>query len=125
LDEELQHEVEGLIRSGHSTRAEEWRDPEPSGEDQPDVDWAPEDTLTGGTPPGMTPADVAGRAELAAALDRRAFPADRDALVAVAEENNAPEPVLSQLRRLPNGQRFDNVNALWVALGHGVEQHRF
>ena len=29
LDDELKHEVEGMDRSGHSTRAEQWREVEP------------------------------------------------------------------------------------------------
>jgi len=28
-DEQLAHETQGLVKGGHSTRAEEWRDPEP------------------------------------------------------------------------------------------------
>jgi hypothetical protein len=40
LDDDLKHETEGLVRGGHSTRAAEWNDPEPSGEDQPDADRA-------------------------------------------------------------------------------------
>ena len=39
-DEQRKHEVEGLIRSGRTTHAEEWKDPEPIGEDQPDADLA-------------------------------------------------------------------------------------
>lgn len=34
-DDALQHEVEGLLRSGHGTRAEDWRNPEPSGRTSP------------------------------------------------------------------------------------------
>ncbi|MFF6777078.1 hypothetical protein ACFY8W_26490 [Streptomyces sp. NPDC012637] len=29
LDDERKKEVEGQVRSGHPTRAQEWRDPEP------------------------------------------------------------------------------------------------
>lgn len=29
LDEEMKKEVEGQVRAGHPTRAEEWHDPEP------------------------------------------------------------------------------------------------
>jgi hypothetical protein len=29
LDDELKHETEGLVRSGHPTHAEEWKEPEP------------------------------------------------------------------------------------------------
>src|SRR5207302_5452745 len=60
-DEQRKHETEGLVRSGHSTHAEEWKDPEPVGEDQPDTDLAPDGTLHGGTPTGMAADDVDGR----------------------------------------------------------------
>ena len=32
-DDELKHELEGMMRAGRSTHAEEWKDPEPSGEE--------------------------------------------------------------------------------------------
>jgi len=35
LDDERKKEVEGQIRSGHPTRAEEWHDPEPPVEEPP------------------------------------------------------------------------------------------
>ncbi len=39
LDEEMKKEVEGQIRSGRPTRAEEWHDPEPQeDENTPDVE---------------------------------------------------------------------------------------
>jgi hypothetical protein len=38
LDEEMKKEVEGQLRAGHPTRAEEWHDPEPiEDENSPDV----------------------------------------------------------------------------------------
>ena len=123
-DEAMGHEVEGMLRAGRSTRSEEWRDAEPSGEGDPDVDRVPDGTLEGGTPAGMDEGDVSGRAELAAALGR-CYPADRDTLLGVAEQNNAPAAVLDQLRSLPAGQTFENVNHVWSTLGHGVEQNRF
>lgn len=36
-DEELKHELEGTIRGNRPSRAEEWRDPEPPADDDPDV----------------------------------------------------------------------------------------
>jgi hypothetical protein len=68
--DQLKHETEGLVRSGHTTHAEEWKDPEPSGDDQHDADRAPDSTLHGGTPAGMTDDDVEGRAELATYLGK-------------------------------------------------------
>ena len=77
------------------------------------------------TAPGTSTGDVEHRAALAEALGKEVWPADRDALVAKAEEGNAPDRVLSDLRRLPSGQRFDNVQDVARALGIGTEQQRF
>ena len=125
LDDELKHETEGMVRAGRSTRAEEWRDPEPSGEDEPDVDRAPDGTLAGGVPEGMTEADVERRSRLAAYLDRTAFPAVRQMLVDAAAANHAPDEIIAELERLPDGREFVNVNDVWTTLGGGSEAHRF
>jgi Protein of unknown function (DUF2795) len=124
-DDEMKAETSGMVRAGRSTRAEEWRDQEPSAEDQPDVDRAPDETLVGGTPDGMTAEDVGRRSELASYLDRSVFPADRGRLMDDAEANNAPDAILAELRRLPDGQEFANVQDVWAALGGGTEAHRF
>jgi hypothetical protein len=78
-----------------------------------------------GTPPGTDPGDIERRAALAEALGKEVWPADRDTLVAKAEETNAPDGVLAQLRRLPDGQQFTNVQDVAQALGLGTEQRRF
>ncbi len=122
LDEELKHEVEGIVRSGRSTHAEEWADPEPSADGDPDVDRAPHGSLTGGVPPGITPEDVEGRSELAQHLPPSAFPATAQALRAYAEENHAPASVLGLLEQAPADQEFPTVGALWAALGGGREE---
>jgi hypothetical protein len=77
------------------------------------------------TSPGTDPADVERRAALAEALGKEVWPADRDTLVSKAEEANAPDAVLGQLRRLPAGTEFTNVQEVAQALGLGTEQHRF
>ncbi|WP_324277162.1 DUF2795 domain-containing protein [Blastococcus brunescens] len=53
------------------------------------------------------------------------WPADRDTLVAKAQEGTAPDAVLAQLRRLPEGRQFENVQDVTEALGLGTEQQRF
>ena len=78
-----------------------------------------------GTPAGTSPADVDRRAAIAEALGKEVWPADREQLVAKAEEGNAPDAVLGQLRRLPEGQQFTNVQDVAQALGLGTEQQRF
>jgi hypothetical protein len=36
-DEQLKHELRGTLQGNRASRAEEWRDPEPSAEDDPAV----------------------------------------------------------------------------------------
>ena len=78
-----------------------------------------------GTPSGTDPADIERRAALAEVLGKEVWPADRDTLVAKASEANAPDGVLAQLRRLPEGLQFTNVQEVAEALGLGTEQQRF
>ncbi|WP_035812033.1 hypothetical protein [Jiangella gansuensis] len=49
-DDELKHELEGMERSGQPTRVEEWRDPEPPADDDPETAPAAADRLRDGTP---------------------------------------------------------------------------
>ena len=77
------------------------------------------------TSPGTDQGDIERRAALAEALGKEVWPADRDRLVAKAEESNAPDAVLAQLRRLPAGQEFANVQDVARELGIGTEQQRF
>ena len=125
VDDALEAEVAGMMRAGRETRAEEWNSAEPSGEDQPDVDLAPDSTLAGGVPDGMTERDVEERSTLAAYLGKEVWPAGSQALLAKAEELNAPDDVLDQLRRLPPSAVFGNVQDVWQALQGGTEAHRF
>jgi Protein of unknown function (DUF2795) len=124
MDDALAHEVEGTIEAGRSSRGEAWRDPEPSGEDQPDVDLRPDGALHGGVPDGMSEDDVELRSEVAQALGKEIYPASGAALLAKAQENSATDRVLDLLSRLPAEQTFTNVADLWTSLGGGVEQHR-
>ena len=54
VDEELEHEIQGMLKAERSTRAEEWREVEPQAEGDPDIDSSPAGTLVGGVPKGMT-----------------------------------------------------------------------
>lgn len=123
-DDELKHETQGLVRSGHSTHAEEWKDPEPVGEDQPDADRSANGTLHGGTPDGMAADDVQGRSELATFLGKDCYPMVREQVIGLVIDRNAPDRVVDLVRRLPSGREFTNVNDIWSALGGGVESHR-
>jgi hypothetical protein len=75
------------------------------------------------TAPGTDQADLDRR--VAEHLGKEVWPAGRDELVARATENNAPDGVLADLRRLPEGEQFENVQEVARALGLGTEQQRF
>jgi hypothetical protein len=77
------------------------------------------------TPAGTDPGDIEGRAALAEVLGKEVWPADRDTLVAKAQEATATDGVLAQLRRLPEGRTYENVQDVAEALGLGTEQKRF
>jgi Protein of unknown function (DUF2795) len=64
---------------------------------------------------------VLARRELSRHLRPSVFPAERDALLDEADENDAPEPVLELLHRLPGGERFETVYEVWSALGGELE----
>jgi hypothetical protein len=119
LDDEMAHEVRGLVQGAPAdSRVEEFRDPEPSGEDQPE----PRGHLAGGAPPGMTYEEVEERSRLGRYIPRSSLPGDREALVIGASQLNAPDDVLAELARLPAGETFQTVNEVWAALGHHNEE---
>jgi hypothetical protein len=121
VDEELEHDIQGMLRGGHSTRAEEWRDPEPVAEGDPDIDSAPNGTLVGGTPVGMDADAVEARAELARWLDRADFPSTGPQLVEAARDHRAPDAVIAELERLPDGDAYERIGDVVRALGYPTE----
>jgi hypothetical protein len=121
VDENLEQETEGMMRAERETRAEEWREVEPSAEGDPDVDADPAGTLTGGTPVGMTPDAVVARAELARWLTRAPFPGSRSDLVEAARDHRAPDAVIAELERLPEGQTYERIGDVVRALGYPTE----
>jgi hypothetical protein len=121
LDEELEHETEGMFRAERATRAEEWREVEPVAEGDPDLTADPQGTLVGGTPVGMDADAVARRAELARWLDRADFPSTGSALVEAALDHRAPDAVVDELRRLPEGESYERIGDVVRALGYPTE----
>jgi Protein of unknown function (DUF2795) len=124
LDEEMAHEVRGIVQGGTDSRVEEFHDPEPAGEDQPDPSYVPEGPATPGAPPGMTPEEVDERSNLGRFIPMSSLPGDRERLLAGAREMNAPDEVISQLAKLPPGETFETVSQAWAALGHHNEARR-
>jgi hypothetical protein len=126
LDDEMAKEVEGhLDGSPAGSRAEQWHEPEPAGEDQPEATLVPEGPRPGGAPAPLTGEDVEARSELGRYLPRSVLPADRGRLRQAAAEQNAPDEVLDELAALPEGRQFQTVSEVWAALGHHNEEHRW
>jgi hypothetical protein len=121
VDEELEHEMQGMLKGERATRAEEWREVEPEAEGDPSIDADPAGTLVGGTPVGMDADAVVARAEIARWLDRADFPSDGPALVEAARDHRAPDAVVAELQRLPEGQTYERVGDVVRALGYPTE----
>ncbi|MFF4488961.1 DUF2795 domain-containing protein [Streptomyces sp. NPDC001544] len=113
-DDEMKHELQGLLRSGHPTRTEEWHDPEPTAEDDPEV-WG------GPVAPGRSGATLETvRFELARHLGRSAFPAGPADLARALRRKNAPDALIEAVARLPHEDRYGTVQELAeVLVGRG------
>ncbi len=121
VDEELEHEIQGMLKAERATRSEEWRETEPVAEGEPDLTANPNGTLVGGVPEGMTEDAVVARAELARWLDRADFPADGPTLVEAALDHRATDAVVDELRRLHEGQTYERIGDVVRALGYPTE----
>ncbi|MFI9819683.1 DUF2795 domain-containing protein [Streptomyces sp. NPDC052013] len=114
-DDEMKHELQGLLRSGHPTRTEEWHDPEPSAEDDPEVAYGP-------VTPSRGPTSLESvRLELARILGRSAFPAGPRELKRALDRSHAPDAMIEALERLPRQARYANVQELAEALTRSRE----
>ena len=106
IDEQLDQATESLRRgSPVSSRAEDFREQEGSGEDEPNTD----------SRLNVGPAEA--RADLARHLQPSVFPAERAALLESAREVHAPDGMLELIEQLPDGREFANVQEIWEALG--------
>ena len=109
LDDQLEHETKGLVDSGSGARAREDLEPEAPHADEGTAARSPEDD------------PVLARRELSRHVRMTVFPAGRDALVAEAEENQAPEWVRRMLASLPEGEEYGTVYEVWDAAGGELE----
>ena len=123
IDEGLDHDTRPLTQGGPmESRADEGRQQEGAADDEPTTDAL----LTGDVRPGQSQDalldhdETEARSLIASYLRPSVWPADRAALVACAEELNAPPHVLKELGRLPEGT-FSHTEAVWEALGGQVE----
>ncbi|KUJ70859.1 hypothetical protein ACZ90_00660 [Streptomyces albus subsp. albus] len=110
-DDEMKHELNSLLRSGHPTRAEEWHDPEPSAEDDPRPGVGP------AVQPGTSGGYEAMRFELARQLGRTAFPAKRSALLHTLHEHHAPDRVIEQVESLQPDRTYRTVEDVASEVG--------
>jgi hypothetical protein len=111
LDDAMKHETRSLEQGAPvESRVQESRESEGPGDLERDVDART-------APPGALGSDsVEARRELSRHLRLSAFPADQADLLAEAEQQNAPEPVLAVLRTLPSDTTFETVHEVWAAL---------
>ncbi len=121
VDDELEHEMQGMLRGERANRAQDWREVEPQADGDPDIDRAPDGALVGGTPVGMDADAVTARAELARWLDRADFPSTGPLLVEAARDHRAPDAVVAELGRLPEGETYERVGDVVRALGYPTE----
>jgi hypothetical protein len=126
LDDQLEKEVRGYMTAERPTRAEEWKETEPVGEDQVDPGVRTETAdRQPGTPDGMTAETVELRSQLAAALPRTLFPTDESGLLGHLVDDNAPDRLRQLVRQLPSGRTYANIGEVAEVLGLGHEEHRF
>jgi hypothetical protein len=109
VDDRMSDEVRGEVQGNPGARAEEWHMAEPSGEDQP----ATTELLD------LTEAERFSR--FGRYIGLSALPGDRDALRRSAEDLQAPDDVLDDLDRLPEGRTFQNLAEVWRTLGRRAE----
>lgn len=123
IDDGLAHDTRPLTQgSPLEARADEARQQEGAGDDEPTTDVL----LSGDLHPEQASDaeldhdETEARSRLASFLLPSVFPADRQALLACAVEQHAPPEVLERLGRLPEGT-FTHTEAVWEASGGTVE----
>jgi uncharacterized protein (DUF885 family) len=123
IDENLAHDTQSLTQGAPmESRADEGRQQEGAADDEPTTDAL----LTGElhpeqrAPDALDHEEIEARSRLAVYLRPSVWPADREALMACAQELHAPADILERLSRLPDGE-FSHTEAMWEALGGRVE----
>lgn len=104
-------------------RAREDLEAEPPADGEPTPDSLITEGPEEGMPGGLSHDDIELRSEIARHLRPSVFPAGRDALLIIADEEGASDAVLGLLATLPREVEFHQVSEVWRALGGAVE-HR-
>lgn len=113
-DDALRRETSGAVRAGRATRAEEWRDPEPPADGEPEMTWAPSGR------PGPDADTIALRSDLARNLGRGFFPATAASLRDTLAERQAPQHLVDLVAGLPSDEKFHDLGSVLRALGFEV-----
>ena len=121
VDEELAHETEGMMRAERSTARRRSGARSSRRLKATPTSISPDGTLVGGTPVGMDADAVEARAELARWLDRADYPNTGPGLVEAARDHRAPDAVVAELQRLPDGETYERVGDVVRALGYPTE----
>lgn len=123
MDNEMEREAQSHVRGAPvSSRVDdEWRDPEPVSDDQPEAGWIPEGERPEGAPEPLTGEELEARSQLGRAVPRSALPADRSSLLRAAEQLRVTPDVRVDLERLPDDRIYHTVYEIWDALGYGNE----
>ena len=120
LDEHLDHETKSLRQGAPvESRADDRRVQEDNGDDEPVVDALLTSLADFG---GLSHDEIEARSELARHLQPSIFPARRSELVASASALGAPPLLIEALAQLPD-KSYENVQAVWAALGGHAESH--
>ncbi|WP_165989782.1 DUF2795 domain-containing protein [Streptomyces sp. YIM 98790] len=112
LDDEMKHELTGMLRGERPSRTEEWRRPEPDADDDPPLALRGRQDLM-----DREYEDESYRFELARHLRRTEFPTDRRHLMETLRAEHAPEDLVQSLAGLPEDRAFVNVQDVVAALG--------
>jgi hypothetical protein len=121
----MRRETESLTRgSPVEARPDEAREPEGFADDERLDSGVPSNPR--GFRPEVSPSadEVNARSEFARHLQPHVFPATANQLVASATSEHASDDLVARLRVLPSGVRFENVQAVWHALGGHTERRR-
>ena len=121
LDDSLQHDTRSLVQgSPVEARAEEARTQEGAADDEPTPDALLNGDRGSSDEDVLTHDEVEARSILAVHLRPSVWPADRQTLIACAQDTNAPAWLIDGLASLPDGT-FTHTEAVWEALGGRVE----
>lgn len=125
VDDELERQARGYLEGAPpSARVEQWRDPETPVEGEPEVSAMPHpDPLSrSDVDLNLSPLEIEERSRFSRYLARSVFPAKRGQLLAAAREADAPDDIIEDLRRLPEGETFETPARAWAALHHKIDQ---